>query len=78
MERRNTLLKWHVLLVRFKSTLSTNVKGVYISWDGIVFTTQTQVKNPINEDFLEDKNYVMTEHDYAEAIKIEFDMDFQS
>ena len=36
-----------------------------------------ECKNIRNEDFLEDMNDVMTERDYAEALKAEFDMEIQ-
>ena len=36
------------------------------------------MKNIRNEYFLENMNYVMTEGDYAEALKAEFDMELQS
>ena len=36
------------------------------------------MENIRGEDILEGKNAVMTEHDYAESLKTEFDVEIQS
>ena len=55
-----------------QGTLSSHVKEVYISYNVIVFTRQTQVQNLRIEAFLEDNNAVMTERDYCLPKKLLF------
>ena len=43
-----------------------------------MFTWQTRVKGVNKTIFFDDNNSVITEHDYAEALKAEFDTEIQS
>ena len=61
-----------------QGALSTDVKEVCISQDGIVFIKQIWVKKLRREDFLAENNNVMTERDFSEALKASFDMEIQS
>ena len=69
MERRNTLLKCHVLLVSFKKVHYEPMLKKYEYHKMVLcLLGNHECKNVVREDVLEYNADIMTERDYAEAL----------